>query len=47
MKAGKDDVAFSRLGTAIAFDPWNPKATVAVASMLQVRITHNYILILY
>ncbi|CAL8072814.1 unnamed protein product [Orchesella dallaii] len=35
MKAGRDDIAFSRLGSAIAFDPWNPKATVAVASMLQ------------
>lgn len=38
MKAGRDDVAFSRLGSAIAFDPWNPRATVAIASMLQVGL---------
>lgn len=37
MKAGRDELAFSRLGSAIAFEPWNPKATVAVASMLQVN----------
>lgn len=36
MKVGRDDVSFARLGSALAFDPNNSKALVAMASMMQV-----------
>jgi len=37
MKSGRDSISFAKLSTALAFDPFNCKAIVAMASMMQVR----------
>ncbi|OXA52205.1 Bardet-Biedl syndrome 4 protein [Folsomia candida] len=47
MKVGRDDVSFVRLGSALAFDPLNSKALVAMASMMQTHEDYDHALAKY